>query len=89
MSLRRDNLVRILLALAGVFSALVAPFWVPALCMLLLSLRFRAWEVPLIGLLVDLLWLPSVGFVHPFPVFTTLGIIFLWALEPLRREFLV
>lgn len=89
MSARRYNGIRLLLALAALFGAFAAPFWVPLLCMVLLSLRFSAWEVPLLGLLVDLLWLPSVGFLTPFPYFTVGGILIVLLFEPLRREFLV
>lgn len=85
----RDNTVRVVLVIIALFGALVAPFWVPLVCIVLLSLRFRAWEVPLLGLGIDFLWLPSVGLIHPFPVFTVCSIILVWALEPLRREFLV
>lgn len=87
--LSRDNSIRVLLFALGVLGALFAPFWVPLMCMLLLSMRFRAWEVLFLGLLIDFLWLPSVGYLHPVPLFTVGSILLVWALEPLRREFLV
>lgn len=83
-----DVYARPLLGLAAVASAFFAPPWVPLALIVLVSLRFRAWEVPFIGLLMDLLWLPQVSLQHP-PLYTILSLIVVWALEPLRREFLV
>jgi hypothetical protein len=88
MSYRPETLVRILLALAGFLGAFFAPWWVPFICMILLSLRFSAWEVPLIGLCVDLLWLPS-GTHFALPLFTLLGIALVWAASPLRKQLLL
>jgi len=79
---------RPLLGFAAVAAAFIAPPWVPLVLIILLSLRFRAWEVPLIGLLMDLLWLPQLSLQHP-PLYTILSLVIVWALEPLRREFLV
>jgi len=83
-----EKFVRTFLALAGFLGALFAPWWVPLGCMILLSLRYSAWEVPLIGLCVDFLWLPSGGH-FMVPVFTLLGIIIVWAASPLRRQLLL
>jgi hypothetical protein len=88
MSYRPETVVRILLALAGLFGALFAPWWVPLICMILLSLRYPAWEVPLTGLLMDLVWLPSGGH-FAIPLFTILGIIIVWLAAPLRRQLLL
>lgn len=88
MSYPLETAARIVIALAGFLGALFAPWWVPLACMLLLSLRFPAWEVPFIGLLVDFLWLPSGGN-FAFPLFTILGIAFVWLAHPLRRQFLL
>lgn len=85
----RDDFLRVVLFLAALLGAFFAPFWVPLLCMILLSLRFRAWEALFIGLLMDLLWLPSVGFFNPFPYFTVGAIILVWIFEPVRKEFLI
>lgn len=85
----RDNVVRAILAIMGILGALFGPYWIAPACILLLSLRFRAWEAPLIGLLTDFLWLPSVGYLHPFPLVTVLALALVWAFEPLRREFLI
>lgn len=80
--------MRILIGLVAVISTFVAPWWVPALCMLALSLRFPAWEAPFIGLLMDLLWLPQ-GEHFMFPFFTLFGVIILWIARPLRRQLLL
>jgi hypothetical protein len=87
MSSPLEKYVRIALALIGIIGALFAPWWLAVTCMVLLSLRFPAWEVPFIGLTIDLLWLPGDGF-H-IPVFTLLGILLVWLASPLRRQFLL
>lgn len=89
MWLLRARPTRVALVLGALFGAMLAPFWVPLVVMIALSMLFRSWEVPLIGLCMDFLWLPSVGLLHPFPVFTTLGLALMWLFEPLRREFLI
>jgi hypothetical protein len=85
-SFLRASSIRTLLALCGGASVFFAPWWVPLVCMVLLALRYPAWEVPLIGLLVDLLWLPGGGVAVPF--FTIAGIVMVWILAPLRDQFL-
>jgi len=81
--------MRILLGLGAVCSAFVAPPIVTFLLMLVLSLRYAAWEVLFIGFLVDCLWFPqSAGFLGFMPVFTLAAIILVWGIEPLRKEFL-
>lgn len=89
MWFRLDSTIRVALIGIAITGVLYAPFWVPLLCMFALSARYRATEVPFIGLFIDLLWLPSIGFMNPFPLFTMLGIVLLWLLEPLRRELLL
>lgn len=80
------HLIRPTLAIFGVLGALFAPPWAPLIAMGILAFRYPAWEVLVIGLAIDLLWLP--GFLHGFPLFTVAGFILAWGLEPLRREFL-
>ncbi len=82
----QSNARRFLAAL-GFLSAIVAPPWVPLLMMGLISIRYAAWEIPVIGLLVDLLWLPGSPLSH-VPLFTIAGLVLMWGLEPLRSEFL-
>ncbi len=88
MSLPSKNLVRIAIGAIGFVSALFAPPWVPLIAMVLIALRFRAWEVPLMGVFMDLLWLPG-SFFYPIPLFSIAAIVLVWGLEPLRNEFLV
>ena len=79
--------MRFTLAFFGILSAIFAPPWVTIICMGLLAFRYPAWEVLLIGLFTDFLWMPQ-GFLHPLPIFTIAGLILVWGLEPLRKEFL-
>jgi hypothetical protein len=89
MSSRSETFVRIFLAAAGLVGSFFAPWWVPAACIVLLALRFCAWEALLIGLFMDLLWLPSGSLLHPFPYFTVCSVLLVWLLEPLRSQFLL
>jgi len=82
-----ETVVRVFLALAGCAAALFAPWPFAVACMVLLSLRFAAWEVPLIGLLMDLLWLPETHFMIPYC--TVFGIAVVWLASPLRRQLLL
>lgn len=82
--------MRLVLVLIGFVSALVAPPWVPAICIVLLALRYRAWEAIILGLLIDLTWLPAVSDtpLSTLPLFTISSIFAVWAFEPLRSQFL-
>ena len=88
MSSRGDS-IRICLLFAAIVGAMFASWLVPLTAMLLVSVRWSAPEVPFIGFLVDLLYLPAVGFLHPLPLFTLIGISLAWIFEPLRRRFLL
>lgn len=81
--------MRVALALIGIFGVIFAPPWVPLLCIVLLSLRYRAWEALLIGLLADFMWLPPDAAYHAAPLFTLAALVVVWGLEPIRGEFLV
>jgi hypothetical protein len=78
------NKIRIALFLGGLAGGLFMSPYVPAIAILALSLLFRAWEAILLGLLMDLMWLPP-G--HP-PFFTVGAIAVVWLMEPIRKEFL-
>ncbi len=78
--------IRIFVASVGILGAFFAPWWVPLACMVLLALRYPAWEVLFIGLVMDLLWLPGEGFEVPF--FLIGGIVLVWICAPLRNQFL-
>lgn len=89
---RLSNNARPLLAAVGFFGAIAAPPFVPLLVMLLFAFRFTAWETVAIGFFVDLVWFtPSSveGLIGSLPLFTLIGIVLVWGLEPLRSEFLV
>ena len=79
--------MRISLAIAGLISAFFAPWWVTILFMIALSIRYRAWEVLALGVVMDFLWLPA-GFGH-FPIFMLASIVIVWIFEPLRDQLLV
>lgn len=68
-------------------SAFFAPWWLGACLGVLLALRYRAWEVVLFGALVDVLWLPT-NVAYGIPLATLTAVALVWALEPLRRQFL-
>ncbi len=79
---------RLPIALIGFIGVFVAPPWLPLICILLLSARYRAWEAILIGLLTDLVWLPTLSW-HSLPLITMLSILIVWGFEPLRAQFLI
>lgn len=88
----RFNAVRIFLAAASFASVILAPWWVVFVCALLLCLRFQAWEVILVGIFMDLYWMPSSIYVTSFdsiPIATIISILLIFGLEPLRRQLLV
>lgn len=80
-----ENSFRVFLSFLGIFGAVFGPAWLPVVPMVLLSMRFRAWEVIALGLFVDLLWLPGLR----FPLYLVLSIAIVWAFEPLRKELLL
>lgn len=81
------NNFRLAIAVIGFLGAIIAPPWVPLLCIIALSLRFRALEAIGIGFFMDMLWLPT-AIPGSWPLFTIASIIIVWGLEPLRLEFL-
>jgi hypothetical protein len=78
-------LARIALALIGFLSAIVGWPLLTAACILALSLRYRAYEVLVIGLLADFLWQPAGAHI---PYFTLGALVAVWIFEPVRTEFL-
>ena len=71
----------------GILGAIFAPPWVTIICMGLLAFRYPAWEVLFMGIFMDFLWMPA-GYLHPLPIFTIAGLVLVWGLAPLRKEFL-
>lgn len=84
----RSRFVRLTLGVLGILGALAAPPWVPLACIVLLALRFDAWEAIFIGLLIDLAWLPTHVSAGAFPLATLMAILVVWGCAPIRRELL-
>ena len=80
-----ENNFRIGLTLLGVMAAIFGPAWFTLVPMVLLSMRFRAWEVIVLGLLTDFLWLPGLR----LPLYLVAAIVIVWVFEPLRKELLL
>lgn len=80
-----ENSFRIFLVILGAWAAIFGPPWFVFIPMVLLSMRFRAWETMAIGLLADFLWAPGLH----VPLFLISGIVIVWAFEPLRKELLL
>ena len=82
------TIIRITIAAVAFVGIFIAPPWLPLACVVLLALRYRAWEGLMIGLLMDLMWLPF-GLPHVYvPFYTIAAVIIVWGLEPLRLELL-
>jgi hypothetical protein len=79
-------MIRITLASLALISILFAPVWVTALLGVVLAILWEAWEVIILGLLVDLLYLPLGGFFHIPMIATLLAIGFVWAMIPIRKR---
>ncbi|OGG61509.1 hypothetical protein A3C21_01870 [Candidatus Kaiserbacteria bacterium RIFCSPHIGHO2_02_FULL_59_21] len=78
--------MRIGLFALGVLGAIFGPPVLPLIAMAVSAIRYPAWEILLLGLLVDFLWLPA--FPVSLPLFTIASLALLWGLEPMRREFM-
>lgn len=72
------------LTFLGVF---LAPWWLSFIGAFLLAIRWRAWEAIVLGVLMDILWLPF-SLAYGLPVATLSAIALVWVFEPLRRQFL-
>lgn len=81
--------LRLMLSFACFVSVIFAPWWVPAILALALCLRFRAWEVVLAGMFMDLYWMPTYIGLGSLPLATIFTLIILFGLEPLRRQLLI
>lgn len=79
--------MRVFISIVGFLSALFGVPWLTALCILMLAVRYPAWEVIVLGLCVDFLWLPSAS-AFAVPYFTIGSLALVWLLEPLRMQFL-
>ena len=79
---------RVTLGIIAFLGALFAPWWVPLIFGTLLCLRYAAWEVLLLGLFVDMLWLPQTLFTT-IPLATIVAFFLVFGLAPLRKELLI
>lgn len=84
------NKTRALLTGALIVSALIAPWYVSIIPMIVLALRWRAWEIVAVGLLIDLLWMPApLTIVSALPLATCFAFFLVIVFEPLRRNLLL
>lgn len=86
----RPNTIRVLFALVAFVSVVVGPWWATLIIAVALALRYRAWEVIGIGLLMDILYMPfpfSLSF-ETLPWGTIAAVVLLFGLEPFRRRLL-
>jgi hypothetical protein len=67
---------------------LFGPWWGILIGVTALSLRYRAFEMVLLGVIADVLWLPA-SFALGVPLFTLATLTIVWLFEPLRRELFV
>jgi hypothetical protein len=77
--------MRYALAFFGFVAVFFSAWWMSVICMIVLSLRYRAWEVPVMGLCMDLLWMHGV---IALPVFTLGALVIVWITEPIRSQLL-
>ncbi len=74
--------------LATLLCALFGPWWGVLIGATAVSLRYRAYEMLLVGAIADVLWLPnSLAWGMPLMLYATIAII--WILEPVRRELFI
>lgn len=78
--------MRVGLAIAGFISAFFMPWWVTVILMVGLSIRYRAWEILVMGFIMDALWTPA-GLTY-LPLYTMVAIAIVWLFEPLRDQLL-
>jgi hypothetical protein len=82
------TVLRPVLVAFGFFSVLFLSPWFTLASVIALSLRYRAWEAIFIGLLMDLLWIPSDSSIHLIPTATIAAIAIVIVFEPLRNQLL-
>lgn len=75
--------MRTVLAFLGFFSVIFLSSWAALVVIVVLSLRYRAWEAIAIGLFADMLW-----HAHGIPYFMIAAIAIVWMLEPVRMRLL-
>lgn len=82
-------MIRFTTALLAFISALFAPVWVTVIIGGILAVVWEAWEVIILGVVVDLLYAPAGGFFYiPMPA-TITAIALVWVMIPLRKRLFV
>lgn len=89
MQRARGTALRILGTAIGILGIVFWSPWLVFAVMALLAIRFRAWEILVIGVAMDFVWLPSGFHLMPLPLFTLGALLLLWGLESFRNEILV
>ncbi|RJR13659.1 hypothetical protein C4585_01630 [Candidatus Parcubacteria bacterium] len=84
-----SSILRILGAVVGLVGVFIGSPWIVAIIMILLAVRFRAWEILVVGVMMDFIWLPADLSVGHLPFFTIGALLLLWGLESFRKEILV
>ncbi len=82
------TIFRIALFCIGLLSATFFSPVLASVCIVVLSVRFSAWEAVVIGIAMDMLWLPYHSALFSFPWCTAVALLLVWGFGPLRREFL-
>lgn len=84
MLFRNSNTIKFVLGVIALFGIMYA-WWLTLVASIILSVRYRAWEVPVFGLLLDFAWYaPDLSF-H-WPICTAISILIVWVFEPLRNR---
>ena len=81
-------MARPILAILGFLGVVLFPAWVVICIMILLSLRYRAGEIALMGLSMDFVWQNSALYAG-IPLFLIASLVILWACEPIRYALLL
>jgi hypothetical protein len=80
--------LRIMLLSLGIISAVALSPWVTAVCIVVLSVRYRALEAILLGALLDTLWLPTEALSLYIPICTISACILVLGFTQLRSAFI-
>jgi len=83
----RASRIRVALGALMLVSGLFLPWYVTLVWALALCLRYRAWEVVGIAVMLDLFWMPT-SLPLAFPYMTLCALALLAVFEPLRKQLL-
>ncbi len=82
--MRHAIALRILLDLLALGAVALGMVWVPIALAVVLVVFFGAWEIILVGMVMDFVWLPSA---HAVPLLTLGALALAWIVEILRGHF--